>query len=280
MIFVSTGGFKNKNPIKVINFLKRNKIKNIELSGGKYLKNLSRKLKKEKKINLRFHNYFPVPKKKFVINLASKDKNIFKKSLKHIKRSIDLSSKLNSKYYSFHAGFRLDPKPKSLGKKLQTEFDISDRKKALIRFLNRTNMLAKYAKKKNIKLLVENNVISKKNLETFNCNPLLLTSPNEITYFIKKINRNVGLLLDVGHLKVSAKTLKFNLQKAHKTLSKYIQAYHLSENNSVNDSNKFFKKNSWFWKHLKKDLDYYSIEVYSKKIEVINKCIKIIESKL
>jgi len=41
----------------------------------------------------------------------------------------------------------------------------------------------------------------------------------------------------------------------------------LSENNGFSDTNESFNKNSWFWKYLKKNLDYYSIEVYNTSID-------------
>ena len=48
------------------------------------------------------HNYFPVPKESFVVNIASLDDNIHQRSIKHIKSSIDFCYKINSKLYTFH----------------------------------------------------------------------------------------------------------------------------------------------------------------------------------
>ena len=84
----------------------------------------------------------------------------------------------------------------------------------------------------------------------------MLTHPKEIIGFFKKCDKNVGLLLDVGHLKVSAKTYGFNLFKAHEILKPYIEGYHLSDNDGFRDSNKGFTKKSWFFNRLKKSLKY------------------------
>ena len=61
----------------------------------------------------------------------------------------------------------------------------------------------------------------------------------------------------------------FSKEKALIQLNKFVKCYHLSENDSLSDSNKPFNSSSWFLKHLKKDLDYYTIEVYTKSIKTI-----------
>jgi len=279
MIYISTGGFKSFLPEKSIKILNRKKINFIELSGGKFSKNILKIIKNKKNNRFALHNYFPVPKKSFVLNLASNNKIIYEKTLKNFKKSINISSKINSKYFSFHAGFLLDPDPTQLGKTL-TKKVLQPRKKTLNIFVKRVNFIARYAKSKNVKILIENNVLTKKNLKKFGSNPLLLTSPNEIINFFKKTNSNVGLLLDVGHLKVSSKTLKFNLLKAHKKLNSIIEGYHLSDNDGVEDSNKPFDEKSWFYKDLKLNLDYYSIEVYISNINKLIKLKKILKKKL
>ena len=119
MIYLSTGGFQKLTPQSVIQKFNEQGIKFIELSGGKYVdqKKIIKFLKKRNDLSYSLHNYFPVPKKKFVINLASVEKAIFRKTFSNIKKSINISSKLNSKYFSFHGGFLFNPNIKDLGKK-------------------------------------------------------------------------------------------------------------------------------------------------------------------
>ena len=227
-------------------------------------------------INLRPHNYFPPPKKKFVINLASKDKKIVSMSLKQIKKSILLTKQMKGKYFSFHAGFRIDPDAKSLGKKFKF-YKLLERSVALRIFKKNLLKVNKYAKKRKVKILVENNVITKKNLYLFKDNPLLLTNPKEITNFFKQLPKDIGLLLDVGHLKVSSKSENFDLKNAIIKLNKLTKGYHLSENNSFADQNKPFVKKVWFYKYLKKNLDYYTIEAYTKNINQLREIKSILE---
>ena len=210
--------------------------------------------------------------------MGSFEKKIFKKTFLNIKKSIDISSKLKSKYFGFHAGFLFDPNIKDLGKKF-TDVRLQDRKKTINLFLARVNLLAKEAKKKNVKILIENNVITIENFKKFKQDPLLLTHPDEIIKFFKKCDKDVGLLLDVGHLKVSAKTLGFDLLKAHEMLKPYIKGYHLSDNNGLRDSNKEFTKKSWFYNKLKKNVKYISIEVYTKNIKKLKSLQDLIRKK-
>ena len=279
-VFVSTGFYKKENPLKVIKIFSHNKIKQIELSGGRYVsqKNLNKlRLTNDKNINIRIHNYFPAPKSEFVINLASNNKTIIRKSMKQLKRSILLTKNLKNEFFSFHAGFRVDPEPKNLGKKFK-EIELIKKKQAERNFYNNLMILNKFAKRKNVKLLIENNVVSKKNLRVFKGNPLLLTAPNEIINFFKKLPDEIGFLLDVGHLKVSSKTEKFNLIKGLIKLNKITTGYHLSNNNGLEDENKNFTKNVWFLKYLKKNLNYYTVEIYNTKLKDIYKTKIMIEN--
>ena len=281
MIFISTGGFNQKKGTQAYKYLREKGFKNIEFSGGKFIKNFNKKIK-DYKNNSQIHNYFPPPKKPFVLNLSSKNKVISSKSINLVKKNIINSKKIGSKFYSFHAGFRIDPNFKELGKQINNRMLIS-KKEAIKIFFERVVKLSKFANKHGVKLFIENNVISKKNLKRFRSNPFLLTTPSEIISFFNKLPKNlnnIGLLLDVAHLKVSSRTLKFNLQKSHKSLRKYINAYHLSDNNGIEDSNKKFSKNAWFWKYFKKNTDFITIEVYNASDKDYSNLVNIVEKKL
>ena len=274
MIYVSTGGFKSFNCIQSINELIKHGIHNIELSGGKYKINQIDQLKSEKSLisslNLQVHNYFPPPQYPFVFNLASLDKDIATKSINHALQSIKLASSLKSKYYSFHAGFLLDPQVSELGKKIKKR-SLYDRNQAKLKFVERVNKLAFEAEKANITILIENNVLSHNNFNQFEENILLMVDEPECTEIMNQLRKNVKMLVDVAHLKVSANSLNFDPISFLDRLNKWIYAYHLSENNGKKDSNEKIRLDSWFWPHLKKDLDYYSIEVYGEKPEELAK---------
>lgn len=271
MIYLSTGGFSEKTFLQVSQLLSNNTIKGLELSAGKYTDTLERDLLAvSKQFNIALHNYFPVPQVPFVFNLASFNIEIVHKSMEHAKKAIKLTSDLNGEFYSFHAGYLLDPQVTELGRKIENK-KLNSRDDALKIFIKRVNELAIFAQKCGVTLLIENNVVSRKNFDSFNSNPLLMAEPDETKVIFEQVQHNVKLLVDVAHLKVSAKTLNFDPVKFLSDFEGITAAYHISDNNGLEDSNKPFTKDSWFVKHLKNDLKYYSLEVYVSDISVLEK---------
>ena len=280
MIYISTGGFSNETAYKTAcDFINAN-IFACELSGGTFDKNIENSLVKLKsKCNIQLHNYFPPPEKPFVMNLASGDTDIVKKTFNHIKRSIDLSSKLGTNIYSFHAGYLLDPKVDELGRRVQKQ-SLFDRADGLKRFIENVNSLATYAKKMDTTLLIENNVLSHNNYKHFGTNPFLMVEEKECEYVMQNTLKNVFLLVDVAHLKVSSTSLGFNKENFLETVSPWIRAYHLSDNDGLSDSNKPVTKDSWFWPYIKKNLDYYSLEVYGNSPLELVEQLRLTESQI
>lgn len=280
MIFVSTGGVKNKTAKETsIDFYECG-ISNIELSGGIYSATYKQDLVKlSDKINFQVHNYFPPPRNPFVFNLASVDIKLRERSIQHVINSMNLAIDLKRPIYSFHAGFRINPKVTELGQTIK-KTTLSDRYSALEIFGESISLLSEEARKKGVDLLIENNVLNKRNMETFGEDPLLLTEPNEIISFFENIPSNIGLLMDVAHLKVSSNTLSFDKKNALNSLKKYIKGYHFSDNDGYKDSNGPISNDSWFWNEINKDLDYYSIEVYNVKTSVLFDQYKLVRDKL
>ncbi len=282
MIYYSTGGFSKVTAIESVNLLSKIGVKNFELSGGVHFFSIKEKLENLKtKLNCNFavHNYFPPPEIPFVLNLASLDANVRSKSIAHCKESIKLAAILNSHFYSVHAGFLLDPKPSQLGKKFTNE-QLANRHQSMEIFLETLKMLSEYAREFKINLMIENNVLSKNNAETFQDNPFLMADLEETIYIMDNTSDNVHLLVDVAHLKVSANSLKFDPVEYLAKTQKYTRGYHLSDNDGTSDSNKEFHKDAWFWDHIKKDLKYYSIEVYTDDTKKIINQIKLAEDKI
>lgn len=274
MIYVSSAGLKNQPAWKTCFDLFNHGINNIELSGGCHDPDQLINLKKFKnKINFQIHNYFPPPAEPFVFNLASLSPDIIKKSLDHVETALQFSIELDCQRYSFHAGFLLDPQVSELGRSIKKR-ELYDRNEATKIFLENINIIADKASKMGISLLIENNVLSSNNFAEFKCNPLLMTEAEECIKIMNNSPSNVNLLLDLAHLNVSSKTIGFDKEVFINKCSKYIDAYHLSDNNEFEDNNNPISKNSWFWRHLKKNVNYFSLEIYGLNAKELNEQFK------
>ena len=269
MIYLSTGGFNLLSGYETSTLLSQNNITNIELSGGTYnTKQIEKLLPLTSNCNFQVHNYFPPPRESFVFNLASQDEKIYANSFQHAHTAIDLAEKIGSKFYSFHAGFLLDPKVNDLGKKI-TKRKLSHRESAKDSFVDRVNQISDYAQKKGIMILLENNVISCANIKHFGTNPFLMTDHKEAIEIMNSTDDNVGLLTDVAHLKVSSHSEGFCKNEYLDFTGEYTFAYHFSDNDGKSDTNQSVTDDSWFWPFIRRDLTYYTLEVYNQNLEVL-----------
>lgn len=276
-VYVSTGGVKNKSCIDTANNMLSSGINNIELSGGRYDSNLENGMKEllKRGAKLTLHNYVPFMEQPYILNLASENRDIIKASISHIRKAIDLSEEVESKFYAFHAGYLIDPDPSELGRTIKKR-RISNRESAYQRFCEHVVNLASYASSKGVRLLVENNVLSGNNLKEFGGSPLLLCAPDEIDSFFYDVNNEVGLLLDLAHLKVSSTSLKFDCMEGFSKLKAISEGFHLSDNDGFSDSNSLITKDSWFM-NLEVESTYKVIEVYNETMVNLASQVDLIE---
>jgi len=276
-LYVSTSGHKG-NAISQANKLAETGFKRLELSGGTYSPNIITDLEllRQNTENLLLHNYFPPPAQPFVMNLASHNRRICEESLDLARNAIDLSSKIGAAYYGVHAGFLFDPEIKDLGNIISRK-KLIEREVALERFVQNINYLAEFANKKNVKLLVENNVLSQANLESFGVNPFLLVEPNEIVYFFESTDSNVGLLLDLGHLNVSARSLNLQNIECLEKISKFVSGYHFSDNDGTQDQHLELSTATWFLPYIDCKAMFGTLEIHSQDTMQIANSLAILE---
>ncbi len=272
VVMVSTGGFRNISATETAKLFNKIDIWDIELSAGFYEENYKERISQliSSGNSLAFHNYYPRPKKDFVLNLGSQQNDILLKTRNHCKEAIKTASELKIPYYSIHAGFCIDPTPSSLGKNVGG-FSVNSFSKVRSTFLNEIYKIAAFAKDYNVSLMIENNVTSENTFKKYEGKNILLMSDLEDTIdLIHNLPSNVGWLCDVAHLKVSATSFKFDPLDLIKKYSKFIKGYHLSDNDGLEDTNQPFNSKSWFMPYLKQ-VDYVSVEVYDK-LDVIKDC--------
>jgi len=265
MIYISTSCVKHRKIKDSIEELASNGFKNIELSGGtEYYENFEHdllELKEKYSLNYRCHNYFPPPKRPFVLNLASLNDEIFQMSFDHLEKAISLSNRLGADKFAFHSGFFIDIRLSEIGKKLSRD-KLFDKEESLERFCNAYDIIKRKAK--NVSLFIENNVFSKTNADTYDGkNPFMMTNFDEYKSLKEKINFN--LLLDVAHLKVSAKTLGLDWKEEFENMMRVSNYIHVSDNDGFHDLNNQLTKSSSLLSMLKrsdtKNKDF-TLEVY------------------
>jgi len=252
MFYVSTTFIKdNKSVFKAINMLKKKNIYNIEL-GSNHIWEKKLKPFKFKNYNLCVHNYFPVPKRELIINIASQNKNVRKLSIAQIKKSIKFSKKISSKLYTFHPGFLTDPDGSNISKKNydflwnKNKLRSKNYEKSWKLMISSIREIIKFAKKNDVKIAIETegSINSKDHL--------LMQKPSEYKKFFKIFKKkDIGINLNIGHLNLASKAFKFNKFKFVKNVSGRVVAMELSHNYGKNDDHLPIKKNAWYWKIIK-----------------------------
>lgn len=199
---------------------------------------------------LLIHNYFPHPDTPFILNLAANSAAIRTLSINHCLRAIDLCVELKLPFYSFHSGFAFEANPEQLGGSLLDAPRFS-KDKAHKCFIESLKYLCEYAEKNNLPLLIENNVVTTQNLVNGRNDLLLGATADELLQMLNEVNSPLlGLLVDMGHLKVTAKSLGFDRETFLTSLCKNVKAYHFSDNDGVADEHLEFDEKAWFLPYL------------------------------
>jgi len=276
-LYVSTTFIKDGKKIKMaLDILKSAGVENVEI-GSSHAYESNYNYIKNYKFNFLIHNYFPVPKKDFVINIASLSKKIRERSINQIKRSIEFYKKINAKIYTFHPGFIGDPLRANRNKK---NYDFIWKKKNIKdqyllvynQMILSLKKIVNFAKKKDVKIAIETEGSFKKR------NFLLLQRPEEYKNLFKFFSpKDIGINLNIGHLNLASNAFSFSKSKFVDMIKPYIVAIELSHNNGIEDQHLPLKKNQWYWKIIN-DPDfsemYKILEFRNTSIEKIKQVIK------
>jgi len=253
-IYLSTGVFNQNNLAEILVYSSKNELTNLELSSGvePSADYLSLLLPLRNQYRFLIHNYFPPPLEPFVLNLAATDKYTLQTSRDHCCRAINLCVTVGSPFYSVHSGFAINLTPDLLGQperqsKLESKLIIKP-ETAFEIFAESIRFLSEYAETRGVGLLVENNVVTIAHVQEGKETMFLMTKADEIMKLLTEVsNSNLGVLVDVGHLNVSASALKYNPESFISRIKPYIKAFHLSDNDGLADQNCPVSNSSWFW---------------------------------
>jgi len=282
-IFVSTSVFNLKNVEIILETALLNDLKNIELSSNlAYQKNVYKIILKYKNdLNFLIHNYFPTPKEPFVLNLASSDEGVISKSMDLVNRAIELSFKLNIEFYSLHCGFTFNSDGYHLGKTSQKELPKISIEKSFLNFTKNLKKVINYARKRGIKIAIENNVVFKESLngeENVTCLGAGIDGLRKIFNYID--DDNLYLLLDIAHAKININSLNLNILELIKEFKDKTIAVHLSDNDGINDTNEMILPDSDILGYLKFFRNKYLIlETHNLEINQVKKQLRLIYEK-
>ena len=210
-IFVSTTFAKDDSKISdVLAVCKKENISNVELGSNHIYEKNFKKIIQQYNFRFLVHNYFPIPRKSFVVNIASLNKQIRTISIQHVKKAINFCKVTNSKLYTVHPGFLTDPITASRTKNnydfiwnnnnLNQNYDL-----AFNNMLSSLKKIVHFAKDKKVRVAIETEgSFKKKNL-------LLMQKPNEYNELFKYFKPNdLGVNLNIGHLNLASRAFKFS----------------------------------------------------------------------
>ena len=246
MIYVSSSCIKKNRIIEILEEYAANGITHIELSGGtNYYPEIEKDLidlKQRHRLEYACHAYFPPPQEEFVVNLASCNDEIYERSIRHYEECISMLMRVKCNTLSVHAGFLMEITTDNIGKKICDPI-IYDEREAYERFCNAYKHIEDLCNKSNIRLYLENNVLSKENYEAFQQHNYFMMTDYESIMKMKEYI-SFDLLLDLGHLHVSANTLKLDYPEQCMRLKEQVKWIHVSDNNGIADQHKPLSGNS------------------------------------
>lgn len=247
-LYISTTFSPNNSRLyKVIKLCEKNHINSIEIGSiHNYESNYYYLF--DFRFNYLVHNYFPIPKNTFVLNIASLDEDIRRKSIEHVKRAIDFTSYIGAHLYTFHPGFINDPASAGISEYNydflweSNQISQSDYNRAKNKMYNAIDNIIKYASSKSVKIAIETEGSFNKK------DHLLMQRPEEYQEFIDKFSQNdIGINLNIGHLNLAANAFSFKKAEFIDFIQDYIVAMELSHNNGLEDEHLPLKKNGWYW---------------------------------
>lgn len=191
-------------------------------------------LDRRDRMSFLIHNYFPPPRSEFVLNLASADAAVRGRSLALVRRAIDLSAALGAEVYSVHGGFAADPIGADRWGFTFPPVSSAEWAASQVRFHEAVASLLPHARATGVRLLIENNV----------CMPshrgkLLCQLPEEFVAVMEACGREgIGVLLDTGHLRVTASTFQRDLSALVRDFAPMVGLLHLHENDGTADQHR------------------------------------------
>jgi sugar phosphate isomerase/epimerase len=182
------------------------------------------------------HNYCLPRDEPFVLNLASPDEHLRRRSIEYVEEAVEFCDTHGIDQYTFHAGFRADPDlsfsfPDGPLPSFEASFE---------RFCTALETVLSATSETDVGLAVENNVVEPQHV--IDGEPVVLVcTPGEVAELYERTEPfadRLGLLLDTGHAHVAASTLGFDLDQFLVEVSPNVGALHLHRNDGFGDQHR------------------------------------------
>ncbi|HJN46919.1 MAG TPA: sugar phosphate isomerase/epimerase [Vicinamibacterales bacterium] len=242
-IYVSTACLTGQEPLdRRLERFEEHGLDHVELGGGvvcdgKMLDRLAASSR-----SFLVHNYFPHPAVPFVLNLASGDEQIRRRSMQFAMEALELCARLGAPFYSVHGGFITDPTGREgAGFAFPAPASADAGRRASERFGTAVEAVLARAQTLGVGLLIENNVCR----AALRGRLLCATSDDCVSLVAKRAEGGLGLLVDTGHLNVTARTYGFDRLAFLEAVEPYVGAFHVHDNDGTADMHEPCRPTSW-----------------------------------
>lgn len=268
-ILISTSNYKNRfsNNLNDILCEGLDDFKYFEIASGHYtdektftiIKNMIKNGKE-----FLFHNYPFREKDNLLINLCENEPYKKNKIISYIKEMIILTKEIGENYFSFHGGF------------YSNKLSLDSQKEINYVFKENLIELIEFAELQKVYLGIENHVVEYQNIDK-----LYLYNKEQFEELFNEINSPYLMLhLDMGHLKISAKTYGFKEKDFIDKFANRIMTVHLHENDGIIDYHNNFNDDAYFLSYLNKmnNLKNIVIETWNKDDRHIKEMVRMVEN--
>jgi sugar phosphate isomerase/epimerase len=186
------------------------------------------------------HNYFPPLRDEFVLNLASPERALAQRSFDFALQALELCAELGAPLYSVHSGFVMDPVGREGSRFVIPEpSSPGDAERALERLAEALTRLLERADELGVRLALENLDV----LE-YDAGRIVPATPESFRALFTHLGR-LGLLLDTGHLAVTARTLAFEPDAFVNAVAPWVAAVHAHANDGSRDRHLPVSERGW-----------------------------------
>lgn len=194
------------------------------------------------------HNFFPPTADRLIINIASENAQIRKKSVAFMKNAIDFAEQLGAKVYTIHPGFLADPIGEGRSEK-SYDFKFAEIKSELTKryeehlnfFFESLDELAEYVKNCPVKIALETQgSVTKKEY-------VLFSKPDDFeSFFRRQYHSGIGFNLNLAHTALASKVWGFNLMQTLNRLLPNTLAIEVSHTDLHYDDHKALVPGGWY----------------------------------